>query len=51
MLPHKIACDTSAAEIFGHNYPRLQKLKGKYDPTNMFNKTHPISPILGQNGH
>ncbi|EMC99317.1 hypothetical protein BAUCODRAFT_31634 [Baudoinia panamericana UAMH 10762] len=31
-------------DIFGDNYPALQQLKAKYDPTNMFNKLFPITP-------
>jgi FAD/FMN-containing dehydrogenase len=30
--------------IFGLNLPRLQKLKLKYDPKNIFNKMHPVKP-------
>ncbi|WVQ62461.1 uncharacterized protein L199_000601 [Kwoniella botswanensis] len=29
---------------FGDQYPRLQALKARYDPNNMFNKWHPIEP-------
>lgn len=31
-------------DIFGDNYPSLQKLKAKYDPANMFNKLFAIKP-------
>ncbi|KAF2486487.1 hypothetical protein BDY17DRAFT_79917 [Neohortaea acidophila] len=31
-------------DIFGSNYPELQKLKAKYDPTNMFDKLFAITP-------
>lgn len=41
-----IACDATPAEVFGPNYPRLQKLKAKYDPNNVFNKLHAITPSL-----
>lgn len=36
--------DETAADIFGANYPRLQQLKAKYDPRNVFNKLYPIEP-------
>ena len=41
-----IACDATPAEAFGPNYLRLQKLKAKYDPNNVFNKLHAITPSL-----
>lgn len=34
-----------ASILFGPNYPKLQKIKGKYDPENMFNKWFPITPV------
>jgi FAD/FMN-containing dehydrogenase len=33
-----------AQVIFGQNYPRLQKIKKRYDPENIFNKWFPITP-------
>jgi len=33
-----------AATLFGNNYPRLQELKKKYDPENIFNKWFAITP-------
>ncbi|OAP59277.1 hypothetical protein AYL99_06575 [Fonsecaea erecta] len=38
--------DEKSRDIFGENYPRLQKLKAQYDPTNMFNKLFAVSPQL-----
>lgn len=38
------AGDEKVNDVFGRNYPRLQKLKAQYDPTNIFNKMHPIEP-------
>ena len=34
-----------AAILFGKNYPKLQQVKGKYDPENIFNKWFPITPV------
>jgi FAD/FMN-containing dehydrogenase len=33
--------------VFGANYERLQDLKAKYDPSNMFNKLFAITPKAG----
>ena len=33
-----------AEALFGKNYPRLQELKKKYDPENIFNKWFAITP-------
>jgi FAD/FMN-containing dehydrogenase len=33
-------------DIFGDNYPRLQQLKARYDPQNIFNKWVPITPAV-----
>lgn len=31
-------------DLFGLNYPRLQKLKAQYDPGNVFNKQFAVTP-------
>ncbi|KAK3725853.1 hypothetical protein LTR37_000001 [Vermiconidia calcicola] len=36
--------DELSKDIFGDSYPKLQKLKGQYDPHNMFNKLFAIQP-------
>ena len=37
--------ETNKAEaLFRENYPRLQELKKKYDPENIFNKWFAITP-------
>lgn len=33
-----------ASVLFRENYPKLQLIKGKYDPENIFNKWFPITP-------
>lgn len=38
------ASDTSFQKMHGIHAARLQKLKGKYDPTGMFGKMCPIMP-------
>ncbi|KAL9106909.1 MAG: hypothetical protein Q9227_008157, partial [Pyrenula ochraceoflavens] len=41
--------ETKSKTVFGSNYPRLQQLKAIYDPKNMFNKLHPITPATMAN--
>lgn len=36
--------DEKSKDIFGDNYPKLQQLKARYDPENVFNKLFPIYP-------
>lgn len=40
----KEAVDGKARLVFGENYPKLQQIKKKYDPENIFNKWFPITP-------
>ena len=35
---------SKAEALFRENYPRLQELKKKYDPENIFNKWFAITP-------
>jgi FAD/FMN-containing dehydrogenase len=35
---------SKAESLFLENYPRLQELKKKYDPENIFNKWFAITP-------
>jgi len=37
-----IAGDSAVSNIYGANLGRLQEIKAKYDPTNVFHKMHPI---------
>ena len=36
--------DTNSRALFGRNYPRLQRLKAKYDPDNVFSRWFAITP-------
>lgn len=36
--------ETHLAEVFGSNWPRLQALKARYDPQNLFLHNHNIPP-------
>ncbi|KAG6854176.1 hypothetical protein C0991_009828 [Blastosporella zonata] len=40
----KEAVPDKARVVFGENYPRLQAVKKRYDPDNIFNKWFPITP-------
>ncbi|KAK3674126.1 hypothetical protein LTR78_005973 [Recurvomyces mirabilis] len=43
--------DEKSRDIFGDNYPRLQEIKARYDPDNMFDKLFAIQPSgAGTNG-
>ena len=41
-----VVVKNKAAALFGKNYPRLQELKKKYDPENIFNKWFAITPSV-----
>jgi FAD/FMN-containing dehydrogenase len=38
--------DEKPEDVFGDNLPRLRKLKGKYDPRNVFHKGVAILPAF-----
>ena len=38
------ARDEKSKLVFAENYPRLQEIKKRYDPMNIFNKWFPITP-------
>ncbi|KAG8931733.1 hypothetical protein FRC02_002285 [Tulasnella sp. 418] len=44
--PYSSVTDTDeyARAVFGNNYPRLQEIKKRYDPDQVFNKWFPIRP-------
>ncbi|KAH8689151.1 putative FAD binding oxidoreductase [Talaromyces proteolyticus] len=42
--------ETNAKELFGDNLPRLQELKKKYDPNNVFRKWHDLLVETGSVG-
>jgi len=37
--------DEKSKDVFGANYPRLQRLKAQYDPSNTFNKLFAVAPM------
>ena len=37
---------SDARGIYGKNFDRLRQLKTKFDPGNVFNKSHAIAPSL-----
>ena len=39
-----VVTKNKAEALFGENYSRLQELKKKYDPENIFNKWFAITP-------
>jgi FAD/FMN-containing dehydrogenase len=44
---HQKEYEERSKDVFGANYERLQGLKAKYDPKNMFNKLFAITPKAG----
>jgi FAD/FMN-containing dehydrogenase len=46
-IPHYANYSLGAEDpriVFGESYERLQQLKAKYDPSNVFHKWFPITP-------
>jgi FAD/FMN-containing dehydrogenase len=44
---HQKEYEERSKDVFGANYERLQGLKARYDPKNMFNKLFAITPKAG----
>jgi FAD/FMN-containing dehydrogenase len=42
--------DEKSKDIFGEHYDRLSRIKGQYDPNNVFNKLFAITPATDANG-
>lgn len=40
----QVSDDSNSRALFGRNYPRLQRLKAKYDPDNVFSRWFAIAP-------
>lgn len=40
----QVVGNAKVKKLFGSNYPRLQKIKAKYDPGLVFGKWFPIQP-------
>jgi len=43
---NEVLPDDKTRSLFGENYPKLQALKKKYDPENVFYKWFAITPAL-----
>jgi len=41
-----VAGEMKVRDVFGAHYEKLQRLKGKFDPGLVFDKMHPIQPVI-----